>query len=86
VLVHCRGGLGRAGVVAGAWLAALGLLGAGNAPRETVERALGVLRRRRSAKSVESAEQVAALLAFAELLHTEGWEGEAQEEMAEAEG
>jgi hypothetical protein len=129
VLVHCRGGVGRAGVVACCWVVKLGLcgwvedstdsnLGAGSIPgsnnwrtggtgvgvgmgsmgmgaaigtgvmgitsfnggmsgpgvvvrRDTmqlVERVIGVVRRRRSVKAVETFEQVKFLVDFVEYL------------------
>lgn len=102
VLVHCRGGVGRAGLVACCWALKLGLCGwietqptrgasrisftapedlshappAGGEPtpavrRDTVqlvERAITLVRRRRSAKAVETFEQVKFLVDYVELL------------------
>jgi protein-tyrosine phosphatase len=102
ILVHCRGGLGRAGLVAACWMLALGVLGPvprahtrarASKPRDVaeplgpkvdgqgrmtvtverasllmVERAIGVLRRRRSTKALETAEQAVFLLRFVEEL------------------
>ncbi|OSX66635.1 hypothetical protein POSPLADRAFT_1132029 [Postia placenta MAD-698-R-SB12] len=93
VLAHCRGGLGRAGLVACCWLVKLGLCGwietapAPAAPevraassellerhmvrRDTmqlVERVIGIVRRQRSPKAVETYEQVQFLVDFIELL------------------
>ncbi|EKM54046.1 uncharacterized protein PHACADRAFT_209872 [Phanerochaete carnosa HHB-10118-sp] len=101
VLVHCRGGVGRAGLVACCWALKLGLCGwletpprasrlsctapedlddvpphdapgagagAGGAVRHDtlrlVERAIALVRRRRSAKAVETFEQVRFLAAY----------------------
>jgi protein-tyrosine phosphatase len=102
ILVHCRGGLGRAGLVTACWMLALGVLGPvprahararASKPRNVaeplgpkvdgqgrmtvtverasllmVERAIGVLRRRRSTKALETAEQAVFLLRFVEEL------------------
>ncbi|KAJ7072462.1 protein-tyrosine phosphatase-like protein [Mycena amicta] len=81
VLVHCRGGVGRAGVVACCWLLKLGLSGwlkegssetlpGGVRPDtiELVERVIGIARRRRSIKAVETVEQVQFLVDFVEFL------------------
>jgi protein-tyrosine phosphatase len=88
VLVHCRGGLGRAGVVAACWAMEVGWLGtvpplavqgvqgqiqgrnAGveRASLVLVERAVGLLRRRRSTKAIETAEQVLFLLRYVETM------------------
>lgn len=83
VLVHCRGGVGRAGVVACCWMLKLGLCGwprddAPNAPLlaggvrldtvELVERVISIARRRRSIKAVETYEQVQFLVDFVEYL------------------
>ncbi|KAJ7502766.1 protein-tyrosine phosphatase-like protein [Mycena galericulata] len=81
VLVHCRGGVGRAGVVACCWMLKLGLCGwlqegeeadpTDGVRRSTlalVERVIGVARRRRSIKAVETYEQVQFLVDFVEYL------------------
>jgi protein tyrosine phosphatase len=94
VLVHCRGGVGRAGVFAACWLLRLGLCGwietevrtgdrsldgvmqevgagLGLIRRDTlqmVERAIAVVRRRRSVKAVETYEQVKFLVDFVDYL------------------
>ncbi|KAF8504125.1 hypothetical protein JB92DRAFT_2969022 [Gautieria morchelliformis] len=91
VLVHCRGGVGRAGLVACCWMLKLGLCGRidptvddyiaypvterGDAVAkvrrgtlELVERAIGVVRRRRSVKAIETYEQVRFLVEFVEHL------------------
>ena len=90
VLVHCRGGIGRAGLVACCWMLRLGLYGwvddtsslNSAATEDTpawdaalpirkdtmqlVERAISVIRRRRSPKAVETYEQVRFLVDFVE--------------------
>lgn len=84
VLIHCRGGVGRAGLVACAWLMKMGLVrqvqlqqgsngkdqkmldGGGDIDEEpasdeiikTVENLIETIRRRRSPKAIETAEQV----------------------------
>ncbi|KAJ7755692.1 protein-tyrosine phosphatase-like protein [Mycena maculata] len=83
VLVHCRGGVGRAGVVACCWMLKLGLCGwfhenesESVAPTDgvrpstlaLVERVIGIVRRRRSIKAVETYEQVQFLVDFVEYL------------------
>ncbi|KAF9051015.1 phosphatases II [Hymenopellis radicata] len=92
VLVHCRGGVGRAGVVACCWMIRLGLFGslpgfsesdsAGSwAPRndiypcdlktlEIVQKAIDVVRRRRSMKAIETYEQVKFLADYVDFLRT----------------
>ncbi|KIJ67563.1 hypothetical protein HYDPIDRAFT_108404 [Hydnomerulius pinastri MD-312] len=106
VLVHCRGGVGRAGLVACCWMLKLGLCGwietdvspnpananAENEPRgdevsgklegfrwdkdtvvrrdtlQLVERVIGVVRRRRSVKAIETLEQVQFLVEYVDYL------------------
>ncbi|KAJ7251761.1 protein-tyrosine phosphatase-like protein, partial [Mycena haematopus] len=81
ILVHCRGGVGRAGVVACCWMLKLGLCGwlrdedvpllAGCVRHdifELVERVIGIARRRRSIKAIETYEQVQFLVDFVEYL------------------
>jgi protein-tyrosine phosphatase len=79
VLVHCRGGVGRAGLVACCWALKLGLCGwietgagpAGMIRRDTlqlVERMIDSLRRRRSVKAIETYEQVKFLVDYIEFL------------------
>ncbi|KAF7362046.1 Phosphatases II [Mycena venus] len=85
ILVHCRGGVGRAGVVACCWMLKLGLCGwlrdaaeevplLGGCVRhdtfELVERVIGIARRRRSIKAVETYEQVQFLVDFVEYLRS----------------
>ncbi|KAL1743076.1 protein-tyrosine phosphatase-like protein [Schizophyllum fasciatum] len=83
VLVHCRGGVGRAGVVAACWAIKLGLCGWLDEPRACagddvdpatvalVERAIFLLRRRRSIKAIETYEQVRFLVEYVEYLRGE---------------
>ncbi|KAF8197955.1 protein-tyrosine phosphatase-like protein [Pholiota molesta] len=99
VLVHCRGGVGRAGVVACCWVIRLGLCGwLGNAyslstiingstvayangsvsapapaqdPVAFVEKVITLVRRRRSAKAVETYEQVKFLVEYVEYLQNQ---------------
>ncbi|KAI0768654.1 protein-tyrosine phosphatase-like protein [Trametes elegans] len=84
VLVHCRGGVGRAGIIACCWMLKLGLCGwldtadfqqaddtSGGVPAETmrlVERLIDVVRRRRSPKAIETYEQVKFLVDYVEFL------------------
>jgi protein-tyrosine phosphatase len=85
ILVHCRGGVGRAGVVACCWMLKLGLCGwlrdsleevpllAGCVRHDTfdlVERVIGIARRRRSIKAIETYEQVQFLVDFVEYLRS----------------
>lgn len=70
VLTHCRGGVGRAGVIACCWLLKLGLCGwAGDCESrdeaaELVRRVIGVVRTRRSLKAIETFEQARFLVEF----------------------
>ncbi|KAF8270249.1 protein-tyrosine phosphatase-like protein [Lactarius quietus] len=83
VLAHCRGGVGRAGLVACCWMLKLGLCGwvstsdspdvgdEGQVRRDTleqVEKVIGVVRRRRSLKAIETYEQVKFLVGFVDYL------------------
>ena len=87
ILVHCRGGVGRAGLVAACWSIKMGLCGSiphhddgnswedlvaqGQLRRESlavVQRVVGVVRRRRSVKAIETYEQARFLLDFVEFL------------------
>ncbi|KAH7888379.1 phosphatases II [Phlebopus sp. FC_14] len=110
VLVHCRGGVGRAGLVACCWMLKLGLcgwietdVGLGSPVPDTgdtdamssgdylgknfqwnsntvlrrdtlqlVERVIGVVRRRRSAKAIETLEQVQFLVEYVDYLRASG--------------
>ncbi|ORY48828.1 hypothetical protein BCR35DRAFT_310840 [Leucosporidium creatinivorum] len=71
VLAHCRGGIGRAGLVACCWLIKMAFVGAGEEEgggegrtMRVVERVIEVIRKRRSVKSIETPVQVAFLLAY----------------------
>ncbi|KAK7692821.1 hypothetical protein QCA50_004456 [Cerrena zonata] len=96
-LVHCRGGVGRAGLVACSWMLKLGLCGwVNNEPtlnceiegsglrRDTlllVERALWIVRKRRSPKAIETYEQVKFLVDYVDFLRQDqdmGSEGSAE--------
>ncbi|KAL0956083.1 hypothetical protein HGRIS_002252 [Hohenbuehelia grisea] len=82
VLVHCRGGVGRAGVVACCWIIKLGLCGWVHEEDEhdhppdsvrpgtlrLVERVIALLRQRRSIKAVETYEQVQFMVEYVEYL------------------
>lgn len=83
VLAHCRGGVGRAGLVACCWMLKLGLCGwmaasdnsevgdEGQVRRDTleqVEKVIGVVRRRRSLKAIETYEQVKFLVCYVDYL------------------
>ncbi|KAG0704686.1 phosphatases II [Suillus ampliporus] len=81
ILVHCRGGLGRAGLVACCWALKIGLCGMdqpegtdgleSHVRRDTlqlVERAIAVVRRRRSVKAIETLEQVRFLTEYVDYL------------------
>jgi hypothetical protein len=88
ILVHCRGGLGRAGLVACCWALKVGLCGWINVDlspdpaegadgleshvrRDTLqltERAIAVMRRRRSVKAVETLKQVQFLTEYVDYL------------------
>ncbi|KAF8894923.1 protein-tyrosine phosphatase-like protein [Gymnopilus junonius] len=81
VLVHCRGGVGRAGVVACCWMIRLGLCGwldsegtdqdtsADEKALEFVEKAIAFIRTRRSVKAVETYEQVKFLNDYVRYLY-----------------
>lgn len=88
ILVHCRGGVGRAGLVACCWALKLGLCGwietgavaPGQVRRDTlqlVERVIGTIRRRRSVKAIETYEQVRFLVDFVDFLRQRPLAGEA---------
>ncbi|KAK2467790.1 hypothetical protein APHAL10511_000085 [Amanita phalloides] len=83
VLVHCRGGVGRAGVVACCWLIRLGLCGwiqerkdqaythhtsPSAADVQFLRGVIGIVRSRRSTKAVETYEQVKFLFDYVEYL------------------
>ncbi|KAI8969578.1 hypothetical protein BD414DRAFT_503071 [Trametes punicea] len=97
ILVHCRGGVGRAGIIACCWMLKLGLCGwldreDFDAPSEhassgenptvvssrtlrLVERLIGVVRRRRSPKAIETYEQVRFLVDYVEFLREQAEPG-----------
>ncbi|KAL0580350.1 hypothetical protein V5O48_001687 [Marasmius crinis-equi] len=75
VLVHCRGGVGRAGVVACCWTIKLGLCGwldevadPSTSSLALVEKVISVIRRRRGAKAVETYEQAKFLVDYVNYL------------------
>ncbi|PWN22251.1 phosphatases II, partial [Microstroma glucosiphilum] len=80
VLVHCRGGVGRAGTIAACWLAKMGLVDEFRPPNEVARRGkvlpaqellwqcLQVVRMRRSSKAIETAEQAAYIAKYGEYL------------------
>ena len=85
VLAHCRGGVGRAGLVACCWMLKLGLCGwvsssdnvepadEGRVRRDTleqVEKAIGIVRRRRSLKAIETYEQVKFIVGYVDYLRS----------------
>ncbi|KZV95148.1 phosphatases II [Exidia glandulosa HHB12029] len=72
ILVHCRGGVGRAGLIACCWMLKLGLCGWEGESVTVVERAIAVVRRRRSVKAIETFEQVRFLVDFVEYLREQG--------------
>jgi protein-tyrosine phosphatase len=85
VLVHCRGGVGRAGTIAACWLAKMGLVDEFRPPNEVARRGkvlpgqellwqcLQVVRMRRSSKAIETAEQAAYIAKYGEYLIAQ-WE------------
>lgn len=79
ILVHCRGGVGRAGVIASCWAIRLGLCGWIDGPMTEdtfpndeiltyVEGVISYVRRRRSVKAVETYEQVKFLVDYVDYL------------------
>ena len=77
VLVHCRGGVGRAGVVACCWLIKLGICGW--VPEQTpdsivefVKTVISFVRQRRNYKAVETFEQVQFLVDYVQFLQNAG--------------
>lgn len=82
ILVHCRGGVGRAGLVACVWLLKMGLVGTDALPllptldvsahaRDTVLRVIEVVRKRRSLRAVETAEQARFLLEYVRYMYAQ---------------
>lgn len=79
MLVHCRGGVGRAGVVACCWIMKLGVCGwlrptpmdgVDQPALAYVEKVVSFVRRRRSPKAIETFEQVKFLLEYVQFLQT----------------
>lgn len=83
VLAHCRGGIGRAGLVASCWMIKMGMVNTRHGfsglrdtepawkdedPIIIVERVIDLIRRRRSVKSIETTHQVKFLLEYIEFL------------------
>ncbi|KAH9485294.1 hypothetical protein JR316_0002202 [Psilocybe cubensis] len=81
ILAHCRGGVGRAGLIACCWMIRLGLCGStippqsehglGNSSQQVlsfVETAINIVRERRSLKAIETYEQVKFLVDYVEFL------------------
>lgn len=81
ILAHCRGGVGRAGLIACCWMIRLGLCGSiipshseegtGNSAQEVlsfVESIISLVRRRRSLKAIETYEQVKFVVEYVEYL------------------
>lgn len=82
ILVHCRGGVGRAGIVACCWMLKLGLCGwfdcrsqpalktgpVGEEKLHLVKRAISIVRKRRSPKAIETYEQVKFLVEYVDYL------------------
>ncbi|GAA5974935.1 hypothetical protein JCM11641_006769 [Rhodosporidiobolus odoratus] len=72
VLAHCRGGIGRAGLVASCWMLKMGLVHGGEDGEEwkdldtmaVVERLVELIRKRRSVKAIETAHQVHFLVQY----------------------
>jgi hypothetical protein len=76
-LVHCRGGVGRAGVVACCWLIKLGVCGwmpeVQDGSKDVVDYVASVIsfvRQRRNLKAVETFEQVQFLIDYVEFLRS----------------
>ncbi|KDR75407.1 hypothetical protein GALMADRAFT_249461 [Galerina marginata CBS 339.88] len=84
ILVHCRGGVGRAGVIACCWMIRLGLCGwldprcaTGDTLQDQstllfVEKVIALVRRRRSMKAIETYEQVKFLVDYVDHLRRDG--------------
>jgi protein-tyrosine phosphatase len=93
-LVHCRGGVGRAGLFACSWMIKLGLLGPITAihdpsynflekEMQIVENVIAVIRKRRSAKAIETPQQVQFILQYVHWLASSGRQVTATEIMQE---
>ncbi|GAA5894488.1 hypothetical protein JCM6882_004833 [Rhodosporidiobolus microsporus] len=79
VLAHCRGGIGRAGLVASCWMLKMGLVdglgegvGGGEGTMRVVERTVELIRKRRSVKAIETAHQVHFLVQYVAYLQAQG--------------
>jgi protein-tyrosine phosphatase len=95
VLAHCRAGVGRAGLTACAWAIKMGIAGPKPGLEDqmlelldgrddthgmsTVERVIGLIRRRRSVKAIETFEQVNFLASYVGWLRRESGEAAASE-------
>ena len=95
-LVHCRGGVGRAGLFACGWMLKLGLLGplidihdtlaqSASAEMALVEKVIQVVRKRRSAKAIETPQQVHFILMYVNWLSRRGREIGAKQLLLEQE-
>lgn len=95
VLVHCRGGVGRAGLFACSWMIKLGLLGdiinihdptnrTLDGEMNVVEKVITVIRKRRSAKAIETPQQVQFILQYVHWLSSNGRLTTAREVLQEA--
>lgn len=84
VLSHCRGGVGRAGLVGCCWIVKAGLVDLPESNDETeilrcVERVVDIMRRRRSVKAIETPEQVKFILSYIRYLTTKATPASADE-------
>ncbi|GAA5867806.1 hypothetical protein JCM8547_005244, partial [Rhodosporidiobolus lusitaniae] len=78
VLAHCRGGIGRAGLVAASWMLKMGMVttakegGRGGFGEEdtmeVVVKVIELIRKRRSVKAIETAHQVHFLVQYVQYL------------------
>ncbi|WFD31049.1 hypothetical protein MSPP1_002079 [Malassezia sp. CBS 17886] len=89
ILVHCRGGVGRAGLVACGWILKMGLAAADSTVRrracllsadlvpestqilQTVLKLISVVRKRRSPRAIETAEQAQFLMEYVRFIHSQ---------------
>ena len=94
-LVHCRGGVGRAGLFACSWMIKLGLLGQVvnihdpnnktlDRELQIVESVIAVIRKRRSAKAIETPQQVQFILHYTHWLASTGRHVTARQVLQEA--
>ncbi|BGP18621.1 hypothetical protein JCM10213_004170 [Rhodosporidiobolus nylandii] len=78
VLSHCRGGIGRAGLVASCWMLKMGFVStdlsefSAQETMKVVERTVELIRRRRSVKAIETAHQVHFLVQYVQYLQQHG--------------